>query len=78
MYGMEKSISLSFLLPLFDVDATFVSVQQEVRESDAAVLTGDELRDFSDTAAIISNLDLVISVDTSIVHLAGALAKPVW
>jgi len=65
-------------LPLFDVDATFVSVQQEVRESDAAVLTGDELRDFSDTAAIISNLDLVISVDTSIVHLAGALAKPVW
>ena len=39
---------------------------------------GDELKDFSDTAALISNLDLVISVDTSIVHLAGALAKPVW
>jgi hypothetical protein len=38
----------------------------------------DELKDFSDTAALISNLDLVISVDTSVVHLAGALAKPVW
>src|ERR1700746_3962756 len=39
---------------------------------------GDELGNFSDTAAIISNLDLVISVDTSVVHLAGALGKPVW
>jgi Flp pilus assembly protein TadD len=37
-----------------------------------------ELNDFADTAALIQNLDLVISVDTSIVHLAGALAKPVW
>ena len=39
---------------------------------------GDELSDFSDTAALISNLDLVITVDTSVAHLAGALAKPVW
>jgi ADP-heptose:LPS heptosyltransferase len=37
-----------------------------------------ELRDFSDTAALVENLDLVISVDTSTAHLAGALAKPVW
>jgi hypothetical protein len=37
-----------------------------------------ELSDFADTAALIENLDLVISVDTSIAHLAGALAKPVW
>ena len=36
------------------------------------------LNDFSDTAALIANLDLVISVDTSTVHLAGALGKPVW
>jgi Flp pilus assembly protein TadD len=36
------------------------------------------LNDFADTAALIENLDLVISVDTSIVHLAGALGKPVW
>jgi len=38
----------------------------------------DEIQDFSDTAAIVQLLDLVISVDTSVVHLAGALGKPVW
>ena len=39
---------------------------------------GPSLESFADTAALISCLDLVISVDTSVVHLAGALAKPVW
>lgn len=39
---------------------------------------GPDLNDFSDTAAVIQNLDLLISVDTSVVHLAGALGKPVW
>ena len=39
---------------------------------------GAEIRDFADTAAIVAQLDLVIAVDTAIVHLAGALGKPVW
>ena len=38
----------------------------------------NELRDFADTAALVETLDLVISVDTSVVHLAAALGKPVW
>jgi Tfp pilus assembly protein PilF len=82
----KRSMRLSSLLSLLDINATFVSLQKDVLAGDAAVLKarsdlhhfGDELKDFSDTAALISNLDLVISVDTSVVHLAGALAKSVW
>jgi tetratricopeptide (TPR) repeat protein len=82
----DRSIRLSALLPLLDFKATYVSLQRDVRAGDAAVLQGrsdllhfgDELKNFADTAALMSNLDLIISVDTGVAHLAGALAKPVW
>lgn len=81
----NRSIELSALLPILNFAAEFVSLQRDVRPDDATILGrsnimhfGEELNDFSDTAALILNLDLVISVDTSVAHLAGALAKPVW
>ena len=39
---------------------------------------GGQIEDFADTAAVIANLDLVISIDTSVAHLAGAMGKAVW
>jgi ADP-heptose:LPS heptosyltransferase len=83
----NRSIALARLRPLFAASGvTFVSIQREPREHDREVLAsearivhlGAELEDFSDTAAVISLADLVISVDTSVVHLAGAMGRPLW
>jgi hypothetical protein len=63
---------------------SFVSLQKgeaagELAGSDRPILDRmGECGDFLDTAALVANLDLVISVDTSVAHLAGALGKPVW
>jgi len=81
-----RSIPLDLLKPLLELPAEFHALQKEIRSEDAAHLPNfsqlhihqDELADFSDTAAVIQEMDLVISVDTSTAHLAGAMGKPVW
>ena len=83
----RRSVPLSRLLPLANAGpAAFVSLQKPVPAADQETMKqfpgmtdlSDELTDFGETAALIENLDLVITVDTSMGHLAGALAKPVW
>ena len=82
----HRSIELATFLKFFDVDATFVCAQRDISGTDAALLQarpeiltfGDALKDFAGAAALLSCLDLVITVDSSMAHLAGALGRPVW
>lgn len=83
----RRSIPLSTLLPLAALGpAAFVSLQKPMPARDAehierfAHMTdiSNELINFGETAAVIENLDMVITVDTSMGHLTGALGKPVW
>jgi tetratricopeptide (TPR) repeat protein len=81
----NRSLPLPLLASVLDVDARFVSLQKDPRASDQEILGGldilditDGLSDFEETAALIGCLDLVITVDTSVAHLAGGLGCPVW
>jgi tetratricopeptide (TPR) repeat protein len=82
----NRSIAFASLRPLLAAGAEVVSVQKEYRPEDLAALKDapevgrfeTELRDFADTAALVETCDLVITVDTSVAHLAGALGKPAW
>jgi len=82
----NRSIPLRLLARILDADATFVSLQKDVRTEDLSVLhersdvvdLTAQLSDFAETAALVSCLDLVITVDTSVAHLSGALGRPTW
>jgi tetratricopeptide (TPR) repeat protein len=78
----RRSIAPDRLAPLFALSGLhFVSLQKDGPSALAHFLLTDfmdEIADFADTAALVANLDLVVSVDTSVAHLAAALGKPVW
>jgi tetratricopeptide (TPR) repeat protein len=83
----NRSLALAQLAPLFALEGiSFISVQREMGSEDASTLrslprinhVGAELRDFEDTAAVFSLVDLVISTDTSVANLAGATGVPAW
>lgn len=82
----NRSIALERFGRIRALPLELVALQKDVRPSEAAALAGefpiaafaDELADFRDTAALVELMDLVVTVDTAIAHLAGAMAKPAW
>ncbi|MBV8926726.1 MAG: tetratricopeptide repeat protein [Bradyrhizobium sp.] len=81
----NRSIPLRALLRLLEAEASFVSLQKEAAADDTSLLRArgiieltSGLTDFAETAALVNCLDLVVSVDTSVAHLAAALGRPTW
>ena len=82
----KRSMALAEMLPLVRDWGEWISLQKEVPETDVALLAsrtdlrpfGGELKDFADTAALVELMDVVVTVDTSVAHVAGAMGKPVW
>jgi hypothetical protein len=81
----NRSIPLKIFLDYLPEGFEYISLQKEVREADMPFLQdkkitflGEKLENFTDTAALCNLMDLIISVDTSVVHLSGALNKKTW
>ena len=82
----NRSVPLSMLEDIFKLEMEFHVLQKEIHDTDTATLEHlpnvhrheNELSNFADTAGLISEMDIVISVDTSVAHLAGAMNKPLW
>ena len=83
----NRSIDLGLLEPLLALDSvSFISIQRDLRDDDHAQLArhprvthiGEKLADMADTAAVTTLADLTIAVDTSVVHLAGAMGREAW
>jgi hypothetical protein len=81
----NRSIAFDKFAEMLTPACEFVSLQKEHREADARLLAASAVRDlsaqladFTDTAALCAAMDVVVAVDTSIAHLAGALGKQVW
>lgn len=86
VYDARRSLPLAALAALGSPGVQLISLQtgrpaEQLREPPAGLCVLDpmgEVTDFADTAALVATLDLVISVDTAVAHLAGALGRPVW
>lgn len=83
-----RSIPLPMMKELLATNGVqFIAIQkgekplaqiQELDEALQPIALGDQLQDFNDTAGLLMNLDLLVTVDTSVLHMAGALGKPAW
>jgi hypothetical protein len=82
----SRSVGLAKLLSFLPDNYEYISLQKEVNDRDRLFLSksekiqhfGEHLEDFSDTASLIQLIDVVISIDTSVAHLAATLQKPTW